>query len=81
MISQEKLRDFSQIAAEIEKQLEENRKRFDDTGKTLKDFRRIFDAKSALMNQAIFNDYPKDVIKKETVQTIAVLVEILARLE
>lgn len=74
------LRALDAISADVERQVRENRKRFDDAEKTVKDFRRIFDAKSALMNQAIFNDHSPAEIKKETIQTIAVLVEILARL-
>lgn len=72
-------KELEPILKEIEKKVLENRAKHDDTGKTFKDFRRIFDQDSSRMNQAIFNDASHDEIYKETLRTIAVLVEILIR--
>ena len=55
------------------------RARFDDSEKSIKDFRRIFDQESSRMNQAILNDQPSEEIYQETLQTICILVEILSR--
>lgn len=67
------------ILKEIEKKVLENRAKHDDTDKTLKDFRRFFDQDSSRMNQAIFNDASEEEIYKETLRTVAGLIEILAR--
>lgn len=67
------------ILKEIEKQVLENRTKHEDAHKTIKDFRRIFDQDSSRMNQAIFNDASQDEIYKETLRTVAVLIEILVR--
>lgn len=72
-------KELTAILKEIEKKVLENRAKYDDADKTLKDFRRIFDQDSSRMNQAIFNNASEEEIYKETLRTIAVLVEILAR--
>lgn len=72
-------KEISLLLKEIEKKLLENRSLHDDSGKTVKDFRRIFDQDSSRMNQAIFNDSPSEEIYKETLRTIPTLIEILLR--
>ena len=71
--------DISSVLKEVEKKVAENRANFDDSGKTIKDFRRIFDQDSSRMNQAIFNDAPSEEIHLQTLRTISVLIEILVR--
>jgi hypothetical protein len=66
------------VLKDIEEKVLENRAKFDDATKTIKDFRRIFDQESSRMNQAIFNDYPPEQVYYETLRTISVLVEILS---
>jgi len=73
------LKEIDSVLKEIEKKVLENRSQFDDTLKTIKDFRRIFDQDSSRMNQAIFNDDPIEEIHLETLRTISVLIEILSR--
>ena len=75
----QKQEEFLQALKEIEKKVFENRSKHDDTEKTIKDFRRIFDQDSSRMNQAIFNDAASEEIYKETLRTVAVLIEILLR--
>ncbi len=70
---------ISEVLREVEKKVQENRGKFDDSAKTIKDFRRIFDQDSSRMNQAIFNDAPQEEIYLETLRTISTLIEILAR--
>lgn len=72
-------KELTAILKDIEKKVLENRANHEDANKTLKDFRRIFDQDSSRMNQAIFNEASEEEIYKETLRTIAVLVEILAR--
>lgn len=72
-------KEISFLLKEIEKKVLENRMKYDDSEKTVKDFRRIFDQDSSKMNQAIFNDAPSDEIYQETLRTISVLIEILLR--
>ena len=74
------LRDLQEIYQEVVRQTEKNRLRFDDSKKDIRDFRRIFDAQSAKMNQAIFNDEPPGKMRQEAVHTVSALFEILARL-
>lgn len=78
-MSEEQKTDIAFVLKEIEKKVLENRVQFDDTGKTIKDFRRIFDQDSSRMNKAIFEDAPIEEIYLETLRTISDLVEILAR--
>ena len=73
------LTDLKTVLEQIEGKVQENRGKNDDTGKNLKDFRRIFDQDSSRMNQAIFNDAPLEEIRKETLRTISILIEILSR--
>lgn len=71
--------ELAGLLKEVENKVLENRKKFDDSGKSVKDFRRIFDQDSSRINQAIFNDHPAEEIYSETLRTIAILVEILSR--
>jgi hypothetical protein len=72
-------KEISAVLKEIEMKVIENRGKFDDSGKTIKDFRRIFDQDSSRMNKAIFNDSPAEEIHEETLRTISILIEILER--
>ena len=72
-------KDISEILNDVEKRVQENRSKFDDTGKTVKDFRRVFDQDSSRMNQTIFNDAPQEEVYLETLRTVSILVEILTR--
>lgn len=76
-VSETEVKDLSQILREIERKVLENRQRFDDVDKTLKDFRRIFDQQSSKMNQAIFNGASSEETFQETLNTISILTEIL----
>lgn len=76
---QTELMELSSVLKAIEKKTLENRTRFNDADKTIKDFRRLFDQDSSRMNQAIFNDASPEEIYNETLRTITMLVEILAR--
>lgn len=67
------------VLKEIEKKVIENRIKYNDQDKTIKDFRRIFDQDSSKMNQAIFNETSQEEIHQETLCTISILVEILSR--
>ena len=78
-IFQNELMDLSSVLKAIEKKTLANRLRFNDSEKTIKDFRRLFDQDSSRMNQAIFNDASTEEIYNETLRTITMLVEILAR--
>ena len=71
--------DISSVLKEVEKKVAENRADFVDSGKTIKDFRRLFDQDSSRMNQAIFNDAPSEEIHLQTLRTISVLIEVLVR--
>ena len=71
--------DISSVLEEIAQTVTQNRAKFDDSDKIIKDWRRIFDQDSSRMNQAIFNDAPQEEIHKETLRTVSILVEILAR--
>ena len=71
--------EISEVLKDVEKKVQENRGRFDDSNKTIKDFRRVFDQDSSRMNQAIFNDNPQEEIYLETLRTVSTLIEILAR--
>ena len=71
-------KEISEVLSEVEKKVQENRAQFDDSSKTIKDFRRIFDQDSSRMNQAIFNDAPQEEIRLETLRTVSILIEILA---
>lgn len=73
------LKTLNEVLKQIEKKVQDNRSRFDDSAKTVKDFRRIFDQESSRMNQAIFNDAPTDEVYIETLRTVCTLVEILSR--
>lgn len=74
-----KIKDLSEVLSEIQKKVLNNRTQFDDTSKTVKDFRRLFDQQSSRMNQAIFNGQPSEEINLETLKTVSILVEILSR--
>ncbi|GEM_PF-2303677 len=63
----------------IEKKVNENRAKYDDNNKLIKDFRRIFDQDSSRMNQAIFNDASHEETYQETLRTVSSLIEILTR--
>lgn len=76
---QESDQKISCLLKEVEGKVLENRQKYDDHEKAIKDFRRIFDQDSSRMNQAIFNDHPPDEIYHETLRTVAILVEILLR--
>ena len=71
--------DICSVLKEVERKIRENRTRFDDSGKTIKDFRRIFDQDSSRMNKAIFNDTAHDEVYMETLRTVSILMEILSR--
>jgi hypothetical protein len=71
--------ELEALFKEIENKVLENRRKFDDSGKSIKDFRRIFDQESSAFNQAIFNDHPAEEIYSGTLRTIAILIEILSR--
>ncbi len=70
---------LSSVLDQIKNKVESNRAKFDDSAKSLKDFRRIFDQESSQINQAIFNDAPTDEIHTSTLRTVCTLVEILSR--
>ena len=78
-VPSEILTDLASVLQKIQKQVLGNRSKFDDNGKTVKDFRRIFDQDSSRMNQAIFNDASTEEICKETLSTVCTLIEILSR--
>ncbi len=71
-------KDLSSILDQIKKTVEENRAQYDDSGKSLKDFRRTFDQESSQINQAIFNEAPTDEIHIATLRTVCTLIEILS---
>lgn len=71
-------KDLSSILEQIRKTVEENRTQSDDSSKSLKDFRRIFDQESSQINQAIFNEAPTDEVHTATLRTVCTLVEILS---
>ena len=73
--------ELSAVLKEVEKKVSENRGKFDDAQKAIKDFRRIFDQDSSCMNKAIFEDAPPEEIYLETLRTVAVLIEILSRVK
>ena len=73
------LNELSALLQEVEKKVLENRGKFDDAAKTIKDFRRIFDQDSSRINKAIFEDAPDEEIYLETLRTVSILVEILSR--
>jgi len=75
------LQTIASVLKEVEKQVQENRKKFDDSQKDVKDFRRIFDQDSSRMNKAIFEDAAPEAVHLETLRTIAILVEILSRVQ
>ena len=75
----ENLNNLSPLFKQIETKVLENRQKYDDAEKLIKDFRRIFDQDSSHMNQAIFNDAPTDEIYHATLNTVATLIEILLR--
>ena len=70
---------LSDILKEVEEKVVENRSKFDDAEKAIKDFRRIFDQDSSRMNKAIFEDASTEEVYLETLRTVAILVEILSR--
>ncbi len=74
------LKDLKQVLEQIEGKVKENRNKYDDSNKATKNFRKIFDQDSSLMNAAIFNDAPPDEIHKETLRTVSSLIEILSRI-
>lgn len=76
---EEELKEIYLLLKEIEKKMLENRVKYNDSNKTIKDLRRIFDQDSSRMNQTIFNDAPTEEIYQETLRTIAILMEILLR--
>jgi hypothetical protein len=76
---QNELLDLPSVLKAIEQKTLESRSKNDDSAKTIKDFRRLFDQDSSLMNRAIFNDAPSEEIHEQTLKTITMLVEILAR--
>ena len=71
------IKEISAVLSDIEKKVIENRSKPEDSSKTIKDLRRIFDQDSSRMNQAIFNDASQDEIYQETLRTISTLIEIL----
>lgn len=73
------LKEISFLLKEVEKKVIANRTKYDDSNKTIKDLRRVFDQDSSQMNQAIFNDAPFEEIYHETLRTISILIEILLR--
>ena len=75
----EELKELAFVLKQVEKKIAENRTKYDDSGKTIKDFRRIFDQDSSRMNQAIFNDAPMEEVYTETLRTVCTLIEILSR--
>ena len=78
-MSENSSKEISALLKAIEGKVHQNRGQFDDTSKTIKDFRRIFDQDSSRMNKAIFNDAPPEEIYRETLRTISILIEILER--
>ncbi len=72
-------KEMSFLLTEIERKVLQNRSKYNDNEKAIKDFRRIFDQDSSRMNQAIFNDHPSEEIYHETLRTVAILMEILLR--
>ena len=79
-MSGDNLKDLKQVLEQIEGKVKENRNKYDDNNKAIKDFRRVFDQDSSRMNAAIFNDAPPEEIHKETLRTVSSLVEILSRI-
>ena len=73
------IKELSILLKEIEKKVLENRAHHDDSEKTIKDLRRIFDQNSSKMNEAIFNGYPAQEVYQGTLCTISILVEVMLR--
>lgn len=72
-------RSLNEIIKEIQEAVEAARAAGGPVGpETIKDLRWKFDQVSAKMNQAIYNDQT-DLIHKTCLETVAVLVEMLAR--
>ncbi len=71
--------ELTEVLREVEKKVLENRSKYDDSQKTVKDFRRIFDQDSSRMNKMIFEDASQEEISLETLRTVSILIEILAR--
>ena len=67
------------VLKEVEKKVLENRSKFDDSQKSIKDFRRIFDQDSSRMNKMIFEDAAQEEVFLETLRTVSILIEILTR--
>ncbi|OGR52694.1 MAG: hypothetical protein A3I11_05265 [Elusimicrobia bacterium RIFCSPLOWO2_02_FULL_39_32] len=78
ILTEDTTKPLSLVLKEIEKKVTENRIKYSDQDKSIKDFRRIFDQDSSKMNQAIFNETSEEEIYQETLRTIAILVEILS---
>jgi len=72
------LKNLRAILEEIASVVEKNRQFTNESLKTIKDYRWIFDQESSGMNQAIFNDQT-DQIHESCLKTIAALIEILTR--
>ncbi|MBI2119733.1 MAG: hypothetical protein HYT97_08955 [Elusimicrobia bacterium] len=79
ILTKEPTKPLTLVLKEIEKKVTENRIKYSDQDKSIKDFRRIFDQDSSKMNQAIFNETSEEEIYQETLRTISILVEILSR--
>ncbi len=75
------LQDLTAVLKDVEKKVLENRSKYEDSQKAVKDFRRIFDQASSRMNKAIFNDRSEEDIYHETLHTVSSLIEILARVK
>ena len=75
------LTELFAVLKDVEKKVLENRGKFDDSQKSIKDLRRIFDQDSSLMNKAIFEDAPAEEVHLETLRTVAILIEILSRVK
>ena len=75
------MRELACVLKEIEKKVFESRSKYDDSQKSVKDFRRIFDQDSSRMNKMIFEDASEQEIYTETLRTISSLIEILSRVK
>ncbi len=73
------LEDLTSVLKDVESKVLDNRSKYEDSQKAIKDFRRIFDQDSSRMNKAIFEDCADQEIYHQTLRTVSILVEILSR--
>jgi hypothetical protein len=72
------VRPLAVVLKEVEEAIQRERAAGAISDASIKDLRWKFDQVSAKMNQAIYNEQ-QDLIHNSTLQTVAVLIEILAR--